>query len=85
MLKVPAVAMKVADAVPAAILSDAGVVSIALLSETVTIAPPAGAAALRVTVHVLVDPAGILVGLHCSEETTTVVTTFSVAVCVVPA
>lgn len=39
----------------------------ALLDESVTVLPPAGAASLKVTVHVVVVPEVTLAGLHTSE------------------
>jgi hypothetical protein len=82
---VPAVALKVAEVPPAAILTEVGVVSKALLSDTATLTPPVGAGALKVTVQVLAAPLERLVGLHCSEETVTDTATVSVAVRVAPA
>jgi hypothetical protein len=49
---VPAVAVKVALLTPAATVTEAGVVSEALLSEIVSAVPPAGAALEIVTTHV---------------------------------
>jgi hypothetical protein len=66
---VPAVAVNVAVALPAATLTEAGTVTAVLLSESATLTPPLGAAALRVTVQVLAPPDATLVGLQASEET----------------
>ena len=53
---VPAVAEKLAEVAPAATVTEAGVVSKVLLSETVTEVPPLGAAWFRVTVQVAAAP-----------------------------
>ena len=77
---VAAVALKVAEVEPAATVTDAGVVSSALLSDTVTEVPPVGAALVSVTVHVLAALEPRLVGLQASEERATGATRLSVAV-----
>lgn len=53
---VPAVAVKVAEVVLAATVTEAGIVSAALSLASVTEAPPAGAEALRLTVQVETPP-----------------------------
>jgi len=68
---VPLVALKVAVVEPAATVADAGTVSAVALLESVTLAPPVGAAWVRVTVHVLVECGPRLVGLQLREETCT--------------
>jgi hypothetical protein len=55
-----------------------------LLLESAIAAPPAGAAALRVTVPVEGDPAGTLVGLRLTEERVVAAITLSSADRVVP-
>ena len=60
----PAAAVKVADAAPAAMVTEAGTVSKALLSDSATMAPPVGAGWFRVTVHVVEVPESIVVGLQ---------------------
>jgi hypothetical protein len=50
-------------------VTEAGVLSAALLLETVTTEPPAGADEDRVTVHVELAPEATLVGEHCRAET----------------
>ena len=65
------VALKVADVAAAGTVTDAGTVSAALEFESVTLAPPAGAGWIRVTVQVLEELAPMLVGLHVSAETST--------------
>jgi hypothetical protein len=66
---VPAVAVKLPEVAPAATVSDAGTVAWAVLEVSVTVAPPGGAAALKVTVQVLeaFDPR--VPGAHCSDDT----------------
>jgi hypothetical protein len=64
----PAVAVKVAVVAPAATVTEAGVVKAALLSESVTTEPPAGAARDKVTVQVELEPEATLAGEHCSFE-----------------
>jgi hypothetical protein len=61
-IEAAAVALKVAVVAPAATVTDAGTVSEVLLLASVTLDPPAGAAWLSVTVHVLIAPALNAVG-----------------------
>jgi hypothetical protein len=63
-LKAPALAEKVADAEPAATVTEAGTLSAALLLDRLTVDPPVGAAAFRVTVQVLEPPEAKLVGVQ---------------------
>ena len=63
------VALKVADRAAAATVTDAGTVSVALVLVRVTIAPPVGAAWVKVTVQALEAFGPRLVGLQASEET----------------
>ncbi len=81
---VPAVTTKVAEVEPAATVTEAGVVSSELLSESVTKDPPAAAAAVRVTVQVLIAPEARLVGVQASEDKATVATRFTLAVLEAP-
>ena len=67
-LMVPALTVKLAVVAPAATLTAAGVVSSALLSERVTLVPPAGAARVKVTVQGLDCPEPKLVVLHVNPE-----------------
>ena len=76
-LKVPVVAA-------AATVTDAGVVSVVLLSDSVTLAPPAGAAFDSVTVHVLDAFGPRLVGVHTTDETRTGATRLTVAFAELP-
>jgi len=64
------VTLNVAVVAPAATLTEVGVVSTVLLSETATLAPP-GAALVRVTVQVLEALGPRLLGVQPSEETST--------------
>jgi hypothetical protein len=63
---VPAVAVKFADEDPAGTITEAGTLSIALLLESDTIAPPAEAGCAKVTVQVEVLAELRLVGLHAT-------------------
>ena len=65
------VALKVAEVAAAATVSDAGTVSVALVLVRLTVAPPVGAACVRVTVQVLEELGPRLVGLQTREETST--------------
>jgi hypothetical protein len=63
---VPAVAVKFADEDPAGTITEAGTLSIALLLESDTIAPPAVAGCAKVTVQVEVLAEFRLVGSHAT-------------------
>ena len=76
-----AVALKVAVAAPAATVTDAGTVSRMLLLASVTLAPPAGAVWVSVTVHVLTALCPRLVGLQATPETCTGASRLTDAVC----
>ena len=65
---VPAVALKVPVAAPAAIVTEEGSVRAALSSERTTRLPPAGAAVLSVTVQVLLPPDGRLIQLQADVK-----------------
>lgn len=60
----PAVAVKPLDVAPAATVTEPGTVSIPLLLDNVIAAPPAGAAAVRVTVQEDVMLLASAVGAH---------------------
>ncbi len=81
---VPAVTTKAAEVEPAATVTEAGVVSSELLSESVIKDPPAGAAAVSVTVQVLVVWEARLVGVQASEDKAAVATRFTVAILEAP-
>src|SRR5580700_2951547 len=78
---VPTVALKVAEVLFAATVTDAGTVSEALLLESPTALPPDGAAWLSVTVQVLAAPEFTLVGVQASAETSVGAIRFKVALC----
>jgi len=63
------VALKGADVAAAATVTEAGTVSVELVFVRLTIAPPAGAALVRVTVQVVEELGPRLLGLQASEET----------------
>ena len=71
LLMVAVVALKVAVVAAAATVTDAGTVSVGSVLVRVTLAPPVGAAWVRVTVQVLEEFGPRLVGLQASEETST--------------
>ena len=71
MEKVPAVAEKVLDKLPALTVTAAGTCKAALLLLRATAAPPVGAAFDKVMVHVLAAEELRLVGAHASEATVT--------------
>ena len=64
---VPAVTVNAADAAPAPMVTDAGVVSSELLSDSVTTVPPVGAAWLSVTEQDALPPALRVDGVHDKE------------------
>lgn len=66
---VPAVTLKVAVVAAAATVTDPGTVRIELVLVRVTLAPPAGAAPLKVTVQVEFAPELRLAGEHCKPDT----------------
>jgi hypothetical protein len=65
----PAVALKVAVAVPEVIVTDAGAVSAVLLLASVTVEPEAGAGWANVTVQVAVSFGPRVPGLQATPET----------------
>ncbi len=81
---VPRLALKVVEALLAGTVIDAGTVSAALLLETPTILPPAGAGWLSVTVQVEADPEFTLVGLQERAETSVGAIRFKFALCEEP-
>ena len=68
----------------AATVTDPWTAKLALVSERVTLAPPAGAAFVSVTVQVLEEFGPRLVGLHAKEETDTGATRLTVALAELP-
>jgi hypothetical protein len=75
---VAVVPLNVAVVAPAATLTDAGTVSEALVLDSAMLAPPAGAACVKVTVHVVEAFGPRLAGLHDSAETSTGTTRLTV-------
>jgi hypothetical protein len=73
------VALKVADMAAPATVTDAGTVRVGLVLVRVTVAPPAGARWVRVTVQALEELGPRLVGLQVSVETSTGATRVMVA------
>jgi hypothetical protein len=65
------VALNVAVVAAAATVTEPGTVRVALVFVRVTLAPPAGAALFKATVHVLDPFAPTLVGLQDKEDTST--------------
>ena len=78
------VALKVAEVVAAATVTDAGTVRAEFVFDSATLAPPLGAGWLKVTVQVVEEFGPRLVGLHASEETNTGATRLTVAVAELP-
>ena len=72
------VALNVPVVAAAATVIDAGTVNVAFVFVSVTLAPPAGAALVSVTVHVLDALGPKLVGLHASDDTATDAARFTV-------
>ena len=73
-----------ADVDAATTVTEAGTVKAVLLLDSVTIAPPAGAALLRVTVQMAEELGRRLAGLQASEETTVDAVRLTVAVAELP-
>jgi hypothetical protein len=84
LLMVAVVALKVAVVAAAATVTDAGTVSVGSVLVRVTVAPPVGAAWVRVTVQVLEEFGPRLVGLQASEETSTDATRLMLALAELP-
>ena len=72
------VALNVPGVAAAATVTDAGTVSVGLVLVRVTFAPPAGAALVSVTVHVLDALCPRLAGLQASDDTSTGATRLTV-------
>jgi hypothetical protein len=78
------VALKVAVLAPAATLTEVGVVSTVLLSERATLAPPVGAALVKVTVQLLEALGPRLLGAQPRDDTSTGATRLTVALAELP-
>ena len=72
------VTMKLTDVAAAGTVTDGATVRVALEFERVTVAPPAGAGWVSVTVQVLDELAPMPVGLQVNYETSTVAARFTV-------
>ena len=72
------VALKAAEVALAGTVMEAGTVRVELLLVRVTLAPPAGAALVRVTVQEVEELGPRLVGLQAREETRTGATRLTV-------
>jgi len=81
---VPRLAVKVVEVVVAGTVTEAGMVSKALLSERATLLPPVGTAWFRVTVQVVDAPEFTLVGLHDKAVTSMGATRVTLAVLEAP-
>jgi len=84
LLIVVVVAVNVAVVAAAATVTEAGTVKAALLLLSVTLAPPAGAACVRVTVQVLEAFCPRLAGLQANEDTPTGATKLTVVLAELP-
>jgi len=84
LLMVDVVALKVAEVAAAATVTDVGTVRVELLFVSVTLAPPLGAAWVRVTVQVLDAFGPRLVGLQTREETLVAGATLTTVLAEVP-
>jgi hypothetical protein len=78
LLTAAVVTVKFADVAAAATVAEGATVSVALEFARVTLAPPAGAGCVRVTVQVLEALAPMLAGLQASDETSTDAARFTV-------
>ena len=81
---VAVVALNVAEVAAAATATDAGIVRAVLEFVSVTLAPPAGAGWVSVTVQALVALGPRLVGLQASDETRTGASRLTVAFAELP-
>ena len=79
LLTAAVVTVKFADVAAAATVTDAGTVRVALEFARVTLAPPVGAAWVKVIVHVLEEFAPMPVGLQLRDETSTGATRLTMA------
>jgi hypothetical protein len=75
------VALNVAEVVPADTVTDAGTVRAAFVLVSATLAPPVGAAWVRVTVQVLDELGPTLLGLQTTPDTSTADNRLIAAVC----
>jgi len=82
--RVPAMAVKVAVVAPTLTLTEAGMLSSALLFDSATVVPPVGAAWFSVTVQVVAAPEFKLVGLQARPVSSVGATRVKLAVWDVP-
>ena len=78
LLTAAVVTVKFADVAAAATVAEGATVSVALEFARMTLAPPAGAGWVRVTVQVLEELAPMPAGLQVNDETSTVAARFTV-------
>ena len=78
LLTAAVVTVKFADVAAAATLTDGATVRVALEFDSVTLAPPAGAGWVSVTVQVLEELAPMPAGLQVKDDTSTVAARFTV-------
>jgi len=78
LLMVPVVTVKVPEVAAAATVTELGAVKVELVFDKVMLAPPAGAACVRVTVQLLDEFGPRLLGLHDKADTRTVAVRFTV-------
>jgi hypothetical protein len=76
---VPVVTLKLAEVADAVTVTDVGTVKVELVFDKATLAPPVGAAWVRVTVQLLDEFGPRLPGLHDNAETRTAAVRFTVA------
>ena len=80
----PVVTAKVAEVAAAATVTDAGTVSVELVFDKATLAPPLGAGWVKLTVQVLEELDPRLVGLQEREETSTDATRLTLVLAELP-
>ena len=78
------VTVKLADVAAAATVTEGATVSVGLEFERVTLAPPAGAGCVRVTVQVLEALGPRLAGAQVKDDTSTVAARLTVALAELP-
>jgi hypothetical protein len=79
LLTAAVVTVKLADVAAAATVTEGATVSVGLEFERVTLAPPAGAGCVRVTVQVLEALGPRLAGAQVKDDTSTVAARLTVA------
>jgi hypothetical protein len=84
LLTAAVVTVKLADVAAAATVTEGATVSVGLEFERVTLAPPAGAGCVRVTVQVLEALGPRLAGAQVKDDTSTVAARLTVALAELP-